>query len=79
MMLESIRIRRHVSVIVASCVDAFLHRMIALFTGAAQREPQHAADQERAKHNRGEGHKSFFAHTPSFVMQLLTPERARHV
>ncbi len=79
MMLRSKGIRRHVSVIVTPRINALLHRVLALFAGAAQRKPQHANHQQCAKHNRGEGHNGLFAHIPSFVIQMLTPEGARHV
>lgn len=72
-------VRRHVPVIVTPRINALLHGVFAPFGGAAQREPQHASHQHSAKQNRGEGYKSVFAHIPSFVMQMLTPERARHV
>ena len=79
MMLRSKGIRRHVSVIVTPRINALLHRVLTLFAGAAQRQPQHAAHQRSAKHNRGEGHKGVFVHIHSFVMQMPTPEGARHV
>ncbi len=79
MMLRLKGIRRHVSVIVTPRINALLHRVLALFAGAAQREPQHAAHQRCANHNRREGHNGLFAHIHSFVMQMPTPEGARHV
>ncbi len=43
------RIRRHIPVIVTPRSDAFLNRVFVLFGSAAQRDPQHATHQHRAK------------------------------
>lgn len=72
-------VRRNVPVIVTARINALLHRVLALTAWIAQREPQHTADEFCTKHNRGEGYKRVFAHIPSFVIQMPTPEGARHV
>ena len=79
MIQSSVGIRRNIPIVVTPRINAILHRVFSFFAWAAQREPQHAAHQHSAKHNRGEGHKTLFAHIHSFVIQMLTPEGARHV